>query len=206
LARAIGAIIVVTLVVLACVAIYVFILDDTGKFGTDYWFETLPDGEEVLKTSDGWTFKLNVRQEYVLEGVILGTKYYYKHDTPYSPTNTFSPIDIFVGVGDIAENLNNYNYEILSWEHREVQWQIFYDDPNDYEYFKTHTGNNHLIPHNSEVFHRFFELETGDRFSLSGYIVEPHGTRANNWVTWPSDNQIGNYACEVILVDTLIIY
>lgn len=203
--RIIGTIIVVTIMVVACVAVSVFLLDDRGKFGTDYWFEELPDGGEVLKTSDGWTFQLNVRQEYTLQGVILGTKYYYKHDSPYSPINTFSPIDIFVGVDNVAQNMSSYDYEITSWENRELTWYIYYDNYDHYEYFRTHTGNNHLIPHNEEVFHKFLDLEKGDKFSLSGFIVEPDGSRASTWVTWPSDNQIGNYACEVILVDTLVI-
>jgi hypothetical protein len=200
------AILIVTIVLLASIAYFVFIYDEVGDFGTDYWFETTGDGKEVLVTADGWNFDLNIRQNYSLEGIVLGEKYYYKHDSPYSPVNTFSPIDIFVGIDDVANNSGNYDYHVTSWGDRKVNWYLYYDDYADYEYFRSHTGNNHLIPHSRSVFDKLLELETGDRFMLSGYIVEPYGTRDNHWVTWPSDNQIGNYDCEVILVETLLIF
>jgi len=174
---------------------------DIGVFGVDYWFEENEEGEEIIKTLDGWTFEVNIRQEYNLEGVILSYKYYYKNSFPERPINTFSPIDIWVGVGDVCENVNKYDYEITYFRDREIRWYIY----NDYEYFRTHTGLNHLIPYNSEVYSKMLNLEDKDKFSLNGYIVEPYGTNGDLWYNWPSDNQIGNYDCEVILVNELYV-
>lgn len=170
-----------------------------GEFGVDYWFEETEDGREVLKTEDGWTFEMNVRQEYTLEGIILSSRYYYKDSVPDSPCNTFSPVDIWVGVGDVCENVNRYDYEITYFRAREIRWTVY----NDYDYFRTHTGLNHLIPHNAEAYSEMLDLKEKDKFSLSGYIVEPYGTKGDEWISWPSDNQIGNYECEVILVDVI---
>lgn len=167
----------------------------------NYWFEAQEDGSELLFTSDGWTFELNARQEYTLTGVILGTKIYGIDYQPYRPINYFSPMDILVGVDGVSDNFENYDYEITSWADRVVTWYVY----NDYQYFLTHTGNNHLIPHTVDAYNRIMELETGDRFSLSGYIVEPYGTRGSDWYEWPSDNRIGNWDCEVILVDEITI-
>jgi hypothetical protein len=175
--------------------------EDIGVPGVDYWYEENEGGIEVLKTQDGWTFDLNIRQEYPLEGIVLGYKYYYKNSVPDSPINTFSPIDIWVGVEDVCDNVNNYDYDITYFRNREIRWYVY----NDYDYFKTHTGLNHIIPHNSEVYSQLLELKKGDKFSLSGYIVEPYGTRGDYWYSWPSDNQIGNYDCEVILVDSITV-
>ncbi len=83
---------------------------------------------------------------------------------------------------------------------------MYYDDISEYEYFKSHTGNNHLIPHNSLAYSTIMDLETGDRFILRGKIIEPYGTKGDLWYSWPSDNKIGNYDCEVILVDTIVVF
>jgi hypothetical protein len=198
------AIIISAILIIAAVSCVVFLVEDTGEFGTDYWFVMEEDGTETLKTADGWTFDLNIVQDYTLEGIVLGVKYYHINDSPYSPINTFSPMDILVGVDDVADNVGKYDYSITRWEDREVEWFMYYDDVSDYEYFKTHTGNNHLIPHTDLVYSKMFEMEEGDKFVLGGYIVEPSGTRGDEWYTWPSDNQIGNYDCEVILVDYII--
>lgn len=197
--------IVAIIVVLAGVAYISFLDEGIGKFGTDYWFEIDEDGDEVLKTADGWTHELNIIQNYTLDGIILGTNYYYMHETPYKPENAFSPVDIFVGVDDVAENISKYDYQITSYKNREVRWYIYYDDFEDYEYFRTHTGNNHLIPHNNDAYSRMLELETNDKFVLSGKIVEVDGSKEGSWFQWTSDTEIGNYACEVILVDNIVI-
>lgn len=180
--------------------------DDSGVFGLDYWFEEDENGTEYLKTSDGWTFDLNVRKEYSLTGMILGYKYYHKTDVPYKAVNIFSPVDIWVGVDDVSENMSNYRYTINSWENRTIKWFLYEDEGYNFTYFWNHTGLNHLIPHNPHVLSELYRLRTGDMFTLSGSIVEPYGTRENIWFNWPSDTTIGNEKCEVILVDTLLIH
>lgn len=180
--------------------------DDSGVFGLDYWFEEDENGTEYLKTSDGWTFDLNVRKEYSLTGMILGYKYYHKTDVPYKAVNIFSPVDIWVGVDDVSENMSNYRYTINSWENRTIKWFLYEDEGYNFTYFWNHTGLNHLIPHNPHVLSQLYRLRTGDMFTLSGSIVEPYGTRENIWFNWPSDTTIGNEKCEVILVDTLLIH
>ena len=177
-----------------------------GVFGVDYWFEADENGTEYLETSDGWTFDLNVRKDYSLTGRILGYKYYHKTDVPYKAVNIFSPVDIWVGVDDVSENISEYRYTINSWQNRTIKWFLYEDEEYNFTYFWNHTGLNHLIPHNPHVLSQLYRLRTGDMFTLSGSIVEPYGTRENIWFNWPSDTTIGNEKCEVILVDTVMIH
>jgi len=194
-------VIIAIIFILACVAYISFLNEGIGKFGTDYWFEIDENGKEVLKTLDGWTHELNIIKNYTLDGIILGTHHYYMHETPYQPENVFSPVDILVGVDDVAENVSKYDYHITSYKNREVKWYLYYDNYEDFEYFKTHTGNNHLIPHNNDAYSMMLKLEKYDKFLLSGQIVEIDGSKDGSWFKWDSDTEIGNYACEVILVD-----
>jgi hypothetical protein len=208
--KKIGTIIVIlSIIFLVFFAYYAYIQESKGrigKFGEDYWFEVRENGEEVLKTNDGWTFELNILQNYTLEGIILGTNHYFVNDKPYNPCNIFSPVDICVGIDDVADNVENYDFTIISFENRFVRWYLQYDDREQYDYFKAHTGNNHLIPHNSLVFSSILDLKENDMFTLKGYIVSPYGTRGTSWVEWPSDNKIGNAHCEVILVDEIAVW
>lgn len=198
--------VVVAIIVILAVFIsyYYFVyesMEDVPEFNEDFWFE-IEDGKEYVKTSDGWNFTLNKRQNYSLEGIVLDHLYYRTTDKPYRPINYFSPIDIWVGIDDVSENPDNYDYDVNYFEDREIKWYV----SNDYDYFKSHTGLNHLVPHNKEVYDTMMKVDNKDWFRLEGHIIEPYGTRGDETYNWPSDNNIGDYDCEVILVDSFVLY
>ena len=199
--RSLTIIVVIILIISAVFISYFYFFHDSQRnvpvFNEDYKFVTI-EGEEHIETSDGWTFDINPRQNYTLEGIVLGHLYYKTNDRPYRPINYFSPIDIWVGIDDISEDPSKYEYEINSFHDRDITWYV----QDHYDYFQSHTGLNHLIPHNEEVHKKLMNLEDKDRFRLEGQIVEPYGTRGDEYYNWPSDNDIGDYDCEVILVDS----
>jgi hypothetical protein len=169
------------------------------QINEDFWF----DGN-YLNTSQGWSFRLSKVKDYRLEGIILATKTYNKNDIPYDPCNIFSPIDLLIGIGDIQTNPNNYDYSIQSFQHRIVTWYLHYDDVNDYYYFQSHTGNNHIIPHTKAVLDSLaHNISTGVKVVLEGSLVNLYGTKGNQYITWTTDTHIGNYHCEIILVDSI---
>ncbi|KYK22236.1 hypothetical protein AYK24_02480 [Thermoplasmatales archaeon SG8-52-4] len=169
------------------------------KINEDFWFE-----EDKIITNDGWTFTMDKVQDYTLNGVVLALKKYNMYDYPYDPCNIFCPIDLLIGIGDVKDNTENYDYTITSFDNRQVYWYLRYDDVSDYNYFKSHTGNNHIIPHNEEALNMLQNISVKDNLLIKGSLVNLYGTRGDETLLRPTDTHIGNFACEVILVDEII--
>jgi hypothetical protein len=202
---------IVCIIAIVCILVFALLHDRSFVFGyhedltikcqinEDFWF----DGN-FLNTSEGWSFTLTKVKNYTLEGRILATKIYDKNNFPYDPCNIFSPIDLFIGIGDVQTNPGSYDYSITSFNHRVVTWYMNYDDINDYYYFRSHTGNNHIIPHNAEVLNTLANnISRGDVVILEGSLVNLYGTKGNQYWKWTTDTSIGNYNCEIILVDRI---
>lgn len=169
------------------------------QINEDFWFEG-----NYLNTSQGWSFILTKRMDYTLEGRILAVKTYDKNDFPYDPCNIFSPIDLVIGTGDIQTYPERYQYSITSFSQRTVSWYLSYNDVSDYYYFQSHTGNNHIIPHSQEVLNELTNnISTGDVVILQGSLVDLYGTRGSEYWRWTTDTAIGNYDCEIFLVDNI---
>lgn len=168
------------------------------KFNEDFWFE-----ENKIITDDGWTFTIEKVKDYTLDGVVLAMKQYSRHDTPYDPCDIFSPADLLIGVDNVKENPGKYDYSITSFDNRVVSWYLKYYNVADYHYFKSHTGNNHLIPHNEGVLDMMKNLSLKDDVLIRGSLVNLYGSRGQESYIWTTDTYIGNYDCEVILVDEI---
>jgi hypothetical protein len=172
--------------------------DINCRINEDFWFEG-----KFLNTSDGWSFTMTKLKDYNLDGIILGLKTYKKSDSPYRPINIFSPIDLVIGVDDIKENPDNYPYSI-SYCYR--GYWLTYQNANaaNYEYMRIHMGNNHIIPHNEDVLNHLSNISIDDCVLIKGSLVNLYGIRGSEYYSWTSDTNIGNYACEIILVDEII--
>jgi len=163
----------------------------------DFWFEG-----KYLNTSDGWTFTMNKIKDYTLNGIVLGLKSYSKNDFPYRPINIFSPIDLVIGIDDVANNPEKYPYS-LRYEYRGY-WVTFQGQSTvETEYMKTHMGNNHIIPHNEMVLNELKNVGINDIIFIEGSLVSLYGSRGDETYYWTTDTQIGNFNCEIILVDDI---
>jgi len=165
----------------------------------DFWFEG-----GYLNTSDGWSFTMTKVKDYVVDGVVLGLKTYSKYDFPYRPINVFSPIDLIIGVDDVKDNPEKYPYS-LSYSYRGYWATYTGDNAADGTYLKTHMGNHHIIPHNEEVLNALQNISVNDYVVLEGSLVNLDGTRGDEQYQWTTDTRIGNFDCEIILVDTLTV-
>jgi hypothetical protein len=171
------------------------------KVNDDFWF----NGTQ-LYTDDGWVFDITKVKEYTLEGVVLGLKTYSRLDYPFRPINIFSPIDLLIGVNDVADNPEKYPIQITSYSDRIVFWSWRGSDWGNYEYLKSHSGNNHIIPQSTEVLNILKNnITINSRIILDGCLVNLYGTNGNQHYTWTTDTQIGNHNCEVILVENITI-
>ena len=185
---------------------YFFIVSQPGFEGInttineDFWFE----GNDLC-TSEGWTFEMTKIRDYSLEGLVIGLQTYHKSDSPYDPVNIFSPIDIAIGTEDILNNPGNYDYSITSFKNRCFTWYLDNADASEYNYFKSHTGNNHIIPHNEESLNMLSNVSVNDHVIIQGSLINLYGVKGSQTWMWNSDTSFGNYACEIILVDSISI-
>ncbi len=162
----------------------------------DYWF----NGTN-LYTDDGWVFEITKVKDYTLDGVVLGLKTYSRTDYPFRPINIFSPIDLLIGIDEVAKSPIQYPIQITSFSDRTVFWNWLGYDWSDYEYLKSHSGNNHIIPQSSEVLNTLIHNVTvNSHILLEGCLVNLYGTKGNQYYSWNTDTQIGNHNCEIILV------
>lgn len=166
----------------------------------DFWFE----GNNLI-TSQGWNFTMTKVKDYNLEGIVLGLHYYYEDDIPYRPINIFSPIDLYIGVEDVKDNPEKYPHRITSYSDR-VGWTEYdMDDIDDQNYFRSHTCNNHIIPHNKDVLNELKNVSVMDIVNIEGSLVDLYGTKGEQYYYWNTDTVIGNFNCEIILVDSITI-
>jgi len=167
-----------------------------AQINEDYWFE-----ENMLYTSDGWSFTITKVQDFEITGIILGLNTYSKTDVPYRPINMFSPIDLFVGIDEVMEDIDAYPYVITSYQDRYV-YAKFIDD-GDWNYFSTHSTNIHIIPHSQEAFNMLGNITVHDKITLEGSLCNFNGACGGQTYTWNTDTIVGNYKCEVMLVDSV---
>lgn len=175
-------------------------LNFSGSFDSDYSFS----GSEI-HTTDGWTFTMTHVKEYELTARVLAMHTYEPNSSPYRPINAFSPMDLVLGVDDIISQPERFPYRITSFHDREVTWYFDGTEYADYNYFTTHTGNHHIIPHNEGVNIILQTLEEDDVIYFSGSLVDLYGTRENENYSWFTDTTIGNYHCEIVLIDSITI-
>jgi hypothetical protein len=171
------------------------------KVNEDFWF----NGTNLI-TDDGWIFEITKVKDYTLDGVVLGLKTYTRMDYPFRPINIFSPMDLLIGVGNIIDTPENYNIQITSYYDRFVYWTWHGTNQEDYEYLKSHSGNNHLIPQSTEVLNILKNnISLNTHILIEGCLVNLYGVNGNQYYTWNTDTQIGNHNCEIILVKSITI-
>jgi hypothetical protein len=171
------------------------------KINDDFWFN-----DTNLYTDDGWVFEITKVKDYTLDGIVLATKTYSRYDTPLRPINIFSPIDLFIGIDNIVENPIQYTFSISSFSDRYIFWTWQGQDWNNYEYFKSHTGNNHIIPQSPQVLEILKNnITIKSHIVIEGCLVNLYGENGNQYYTWNTDTQIGNHNCEIILVENIVI-
>jgi hypothetical protein len=203
------------IIAVVCLLVYTFLNGSLFAFGyhddfsgvdceinEDFWFEGM-----YLNTSTGWSFELTKVKDYSLQGKILALKTYGKNDFPSDPCNVFSPVDFFMGVDDVQTDTSTYEYSITSFDDRRVGWYLYNDEMGQYLYFKSHTGNNHIIPHTQEVLDVLLHnVSAGMCIVLNGSLVNLYGSNGNQYWRWTTDTEIGNYDCEIILVDEISVF
>jgi len=172
---------------------------DISDFNSDFWFE----GENI-KTNEGWTFRYEKVLDVSFEAVVLDYYVYNKDSIIYQPSEIISPVDIFFGHDDLVDNSGNYDYQVVQNFYRGVFFQTSGDGPSQ-SYFKNHVTNTHIIPHSDSILTILKTIQIGDVVTVSGSYVNVYGSHSSDAATytWETDTQVGNWNCEIILIDSI---
>jgi hypothetical protein len=157
----------------------------------------LEDAEPVALRSDDYHLSLELKAEYVLQGVVLGIKRY-----RYDRGAFLAPYDIAVAWHQLtATGL----YKQLKWGQsgRWYFWRYGEDFPFDNAFVAKNSANSHLIPASENIKRALGRVREGDHIAIEGYLVQVSGLYKGEEFTWNSSlsrNDEGDGSCEVIYV------
>ncbi len=135
---------------------------------------------------------------FQLEAKVLSTKGY-----SWGREANFSPIDLALGWGPMADDAVLDRIEV-SQSGRWYQWQTaVYPIPR--KSIEISSANMHLIPSSPDVASTLHSVEPGHVVRLLGYLVEVKSSDGWQWRSSLTRNDTGGGACELILVEKLVI-
>jgi hypothetical protein len=144
--------------------------------------------------------KISARARYNISARILSKRKYVR-----GWESKLSPMDLVFGWGDAAkmEKIN------LLKIHQAVRWysyKVSTDIPMTPQYIASHTSNHHIIPASENIRRALLFLRKYDIVLMKGYLVDIHGTKGNqnvSWMTSMTREDTGDGACEIFYVESL---
>jgi len=144
-----------------------------------------------------WT--LTIRAHYQITARILGHERY-----RFDSLSDLIPDDLALGWGPMSDNRILRSIDI-SQSDRFYFWRAPITSPLPKDSIITHSANTHVIAHNALVAKQLSHLRPGQVVTLSGELVD--GTRDDGrWLkTSLVRNDTGAGACEVMLVNDVVL-
>lgn len=143
---------------------------------------------------------LVARHKYWISGVVVATK-------RYSDLMAFSPMDVCIAWGPVAEP---YNLRNISFWHddracfiRAFLNELYGVTARD---VLMHVSNNHLILPSSDLRNGAYQIKVGDNVTIDGYLVDAHCVDSNGRHTnWRSSRIRNDIWCEIVYVQNLTV-
>jgi hypothetical protein len=136
--------------------------------------------------------ELTLLAEYVVEGVVKGTKKY--ADYP----SQVAKYDFALAWGDLNKSEIDEHIK-YSQSGRWCHYQFSPECHVDQQYISTHSANVHLIHQNQEILRQIKKVRKNDHVQLGGYLVEVH-FKDGPWKSSLTRTDTGNGACEIMYV------
>jgi hypothetical protein len=114
-----------------------------------------------------------------------------------------SPTDLALGWGRMSDESVLESISI-SQSGRWYRWRSN-DLPIPRQEIQVSSANMHIIPKNERVKEQLSQIRKGDVVTLSGSLVRVDASDGWSWVSSLTRNDTGDGACEVVLVDNIII-
>ncbi len=146
-------------------------------------------------------FQLKVRAEFSLKALLLSKERYRFYDSMTS----LMPYDFALGWGRMSDQAILDRYRI-SQGARFYMWSYSNPAPMPEGEVITSSANMHLIPKTDDVFSLMKSARAGDLINLKGYLVDVMKDQKSVIQTSLTRSDSGAGACEVVLVEELLIY
>lgn len=146
-------------------------------------------------------YELKPRAEFSLKARLLSKERYRFYD---SMTNLI-PYDFALGWEQMSDQAILDHYRI-SQGARFFMWSYSGKPPIPEGQVIRSTANMHLIPKNDDIFYLMKSARAGDLINLKGFLVDVAKNQKSVIQTSLTRSDSGAGACEVVLVEELLIY
>ncbi len=160
-----------------------------------------PEAEKIILKSRGFTWMLEPKASYLVDGIVLSKKNY------SSDWNAMlSPCDIALAWGQMV---STGLYKQCRWSQsgRWYFWQYDKDFPFDNNFIAKWSANTHIIPANENIKRILGRVSKGDTVRLEGYLVYLSGSNGKEEYYWNSSlsrEDQGSGSCEVLYLIRLV--
>jgi len=154
-------------------------------------------GEPILIKIEGGFVSISPLAEYKVSGVVVSKKSYFD-----DWESKISPVDLAFVWGKLGEPEFD-KYITYSQSNRWYFYNYKPKSPFDNAYVISHSGNNHIIPANENIYRAVKTIGKKDEVIMEGYLVNLKGTykgREVSWNTSLSRTDTGNGSCELFYV------
>lgn len=159
-----------------------------------------PEPQHVAVLEDKRIYKngyeLKLVESFDVQGRVISTRRYWGDERA-----DIAPVDLAVGWGKLSDP--------------EVLKQIYFRQNNRFLYWRVgeypiprkelehSTTNIHIIPANEAIEAKVKELKRGEIVKLKGYLVDAKTGNNDVWQTSRSREDVGDGACEILLVEAI---
>jgi len=146
-------------------------------------------------------YELKARAEFSLKALVLSKERYRFYDS----LTDLMPYDFALGWGRMSDQAIVDRYRI-SQGARFYMWSYSGEAPIPQGEVINASANMHLIPKSEDVFYLMKSVRAGDLINLKGYLVDVTKNQKSVIQTSLTRSDSGAGACEVVLVEELVIY
>jgi hypothetical protein len=155
------------------------------------------DGQRRLEV-EGLDFSVVPRANFELKARVLSSKHY-----RLGREARLSPVDLALGWGPMAEDAVVGSLDI-SQRNRWYYWRTE-SLPIPPQEISLNSSNMHMMAGNAAILGSLKRLQAGDLVTLRGHLVDVEGDRWR-WRTSTSRTDTGKGACEIVLVQSLLVH
>ncbi|MDO9365701.1 MAG: hypothetical protein Q8Q76_00300 [Methylotenera sp.] len=137
--------------------------------------------------------------KFSIKARVLASKSYH-----FGREAELAPVDFALGWGAMSDEavLNKID---ISQSNRFYFWHVD-EFPIPREAIETQSANMHMIPADSLIEKRLKSVRVGQVVQINGYLVEAKASDGWRWKSSLTRNDIGNGACEVLLVKSIEVH